>query len=301
MRTSAGSHVGRRTPWAVPVVLSLVVVVWGAAFSGIKVLLETVGPYGLTAARLGIAAATYTAVLPFVRARPVERRPGDVWRLVAAGGFGTAGYHLAVNWGEQYLSAGLTSLLVASMPAMVAVLAAIVLRERLGPVRVAGTVVAFGGVALLAATSGDGIEARSLTGAGVTLLAPLSWSAYTLMAKPLAERYDGVRLNLLGSWAAVAIVTPLSVGELDDLVRLGAGGWLWLLYLGVLSTAAAYIAYAWALRRWTATAVASFIYLVPAVSLVWAWALLGEVPTPGSLAGGALVVIGVVVVQRARA
>jgi drug/metabolite transporter (DMT)-like permease len=44
----------------------------------------------------------------------------------------------------------------------------------------------------------------------------------------------------------------------------------------------------------------SFLYLVPAVVVVLAWALLGELPTAPSLAGGGLVVAGVVIVQRLK-
>jgi drug/metabolite transporter (DMT)-like permease len=287
--------------WPIVVALLGVVVVWGAAFSGIKVVLRDIGPYALTTTRLVLAALAYSVVLPFLPRGRTEKQRGDLVRLVLLGIFGAAGYHLAVNWGEQYVSAGLSSLIVASMPAMVAVLAAIFLSEHLSRRAVAGLVIAFGGVGVLAVSGEGALEARSLAGALVTLLAPISWSIYTILSKPLAARYDGVRLNVIGAWVGALVTLPFAVPELHELSRLDGGGWLWMVYLGSFSTAGSYIVYAWALRRLQATVVASFVQLVPAASLLWAWLLLDEVPARSAIVGGVLVVIGVAIVQtRAR-
>jgi drug/metabolite transporter (DMT)-like permease len=287
--------------WPIIVALLGVIVVWGAAFSGIKIVLRDVGPYALTTTRLVLAALAYCAVLPFLPRGRTQRQPGDLPRLVLLGIFGAAGYHLAVNWGEQYVSAGLASLIVASMPAMVAVLAAVFLAEHLSRRAITGLVIAFGGVAVLAVSGEGALEARSLAGALVTLIAPVSWSIYTILSKPMAARYDGVRLNVVGAWFGALVTSPFALGEMDGLTRLDAGGWLWMLYLGSFSTAGSYIVYAWALRRLQATVVASFVQLVPATSLLWAWLLLDEVPARTAIIGGVLVVIGVALVQtRAR-
>lgn len=279
------------------VALLAVVVVWGVAFSGIKILLRDVGPYSLTWGRLVLASLAYTVVLPFVPQQDVHRERGDVLRLVLLGVFGAAGYHLAVNWGEQYVSAGLASLVVACMPAMVAVLATFYLKEHLSRRGAAGLVIAFAGVGVLALSGEGALEARSLAGVLVTLLAPISWSIYTILSKPLAARYDGVRLNVIGAWVGVLVVLPFAAPDLHELTRLGLDGWLWMLYLGSFSTAGSYIVYAWALRRLPATVVASFVQLVPATSLLSAWILLDEVPAPTAFLGGALVVAGVALLQ----
>jgi drug/metabolite transporter (DMT)-like permease len=279
-------------------VMGVVILVWGAAFSGIKVMLEHLSPAGLTASRLLVSALTLTVILPFAGDGKVERKAGDLTRLVVLGLCGSAGYQLAINWGEQFISAGVASLIVATMPVMVVILAALVLSEALGRRGLTGVLIAFAGVALLVLASEGGLEARNITGVGVTLLAPASWAVYTIVSKPLSARYDGVRLNLVGAWLGALIVLPLGLGDLGALARMDAGAWLWLLYLGVFSSALSYIAYVWALRRWTASGVASFVYLVPVSSLAWAWVLLGEVPGVLALAGGALIIGGVVLVQR---
>ncbi|HVE91156.1 MAG TPA: DMT family transporter [Actinomycetota bacterium] len=288
-----------RTPaWAVPLVMVAVIAVWGAAFSGIKFLLQDLSAGALTAGRLLIAAVTYLLMLPFVRGPAPDRRKGDLLKLVSVGVFGSAAYHLAINWGEQYVSAGVASLLVATMPVMVAVAAAVLLRESFGVRRAAGVAVAFAGVGLLVAASGQGLQARSVRGVLVTMIAPVAWALYTLVSKPLAARYDGVRLNLTGAWVGALVLAPFAVREASSFASLDAAAWSWLIYLGVLSTAVSYVAWSWCLRRWPASRLATFVYLVPVSSLLWAWALLGERPTAGSLAGGAMILGGVVLVQQ---
>jgi drug/metabolite transporter (DMT)-like permease len=278
-------------------VMAVIVVGWGAAFSGIKVLLRDLSPGALTAGRLLVAALTFCLVAAVRSPRPLDRRPGDGWRLLLLGVTGSAGYHLALNWGEERVTAGVASLLVATMPLMVTALAVAVGVERWTRAGVAGALLGMGGVGVLVVGSGQGLGAQSAAGVLVTLGAPAAYAVYTVVAKGLADRYDGVQLNLLGSWVGALIALPFALGDLGAWGRLGWEAWVWLLYLGALSTAAAYVAYVWALRSWSASAVASIVYLVPVSSLLWAWVLLGEVPSAWAVAGGALVVAGVVLVQ----
>lgn len=288
----------RPPAWHVPGAMLGVIAVWGAAFPAIKILLADLTPGGLTSGRLLIAALSYTLLLVVIRPRPVERRRGDIPRLLIAGVAGSAVYHYSLNWGEQHVSAGLASLIVATMPVMTAVVSAAFLGEHLTRRRAAGVTLAFAGVAVLVLAGDGGLEARTVVGVLVTLLAPIAWVIYTTVSKGLAARYDGIRLNLLGAWVGAGVVAPFGLRDLDAFAGMPVTSWLWLAYLGVVSTAAAYVVYGWALRSWSASGVASFVYLVPVASFIWAFLLLGEVPTLGTVAGGALVVVGVVLVQR---
>jgi drug/metabolite transporter (DMT)-like permease len=69
------------------------------------------------------------------------------------------------------------------------------------------------------------------------------------------------------------------------------------LYLGVFPSALAYITWAKVLARVPASMAASFLYLVSPLTILIAWAWLGEAPTPISLAGGVLALLGVAIVS----
>src|SRR5205823_15133101 len=73
---------------------------------------------------------------------------------------------------------------------------------------------------------------------------------------------------------------------------------LLLLYLGTVPIAVAYSTWAWVLARMDASRAASFLYLIPVIATLVGALTLREIPSPLALAGGALVLAGVVVVTR---
>src|SRR5262245_6205119 len=91
----------------------------------------------------------------------------------------------------------------------------------------------------------------------------------------------------------------LGAGVYRDFGRLSPSGWLAVLFLGLLCSGAGYLFWYGALARVDASRVAAFLYLEPLVTLGAAALLLGETIGVATLAGGALLVAGVVLVQRA--
>ncbi|MCZ7528314.1 MAG: DMT family transporter [Acidimicrobiia bacterium] len=277
-----------------------VVAVWGLAFTAVKVLLEDLTPAGLAAGRTIVTWATFAALLPLA---PRERRPpepGDRVRLAIAGVTGIGAYNLSLAWGSQHVAAGVASVIVSTTPIVTAVLGAWFFAEPLDSRRVSGMLVALAGVAVLVVAAGDGFTASRASGILVLLGAPVSWGVYTVVAKDLAHRYDPVRLGVFGSSIAAVAVLPLAVADRRAFGALGAGDWGWLLFLGAVGGGLAVVLYGWALRRWTAAGLASFLFVVPAAGFLWAWSLLGEVPGPWMIAGGLLVALGLVLVWSSR-
>src|SRR5688500_17515309 len=172
--------------------LGVLALLWGLAFVGIKEVVHEVSPATLTILRFAIADACLIAIMaaaPSTRPR-FERR--DLWRVAVLAITGVPMYHLALNWGEQRTSASVASLIVATAPVMVALLSAAVLRERQTTRRWLGIALAFGGVAVLALSNGSGGASTSLVGVLVSVLAPISWAVYTIVAKPLTERASSI-------------------------------------------------------------------------------------------------------------
>jgi drug/metabolite transporter (DMT)-like permease len=66
-------------------------------------------------------------------------------------------------------------------------------------------------------------------------------------------------------------------------------------YLGIVPTVLAYVLWAIALRRLSASTAASFLYLLPVMAIIIAWVWLGEAPSTLALAGGFLALAGVVI------
>lgn len=279
--------------------LGALILVWGIAFVGIKEVLNELSPTALTILRFAIADTCLLLIMTFVpSARPRFSR-ADLPRLVALGICGVPGYHLALNWGEHRTSASIASLIVATAPVMVAIASAFVLRERTSSRRWLGIALAFVGVAVLALAEPSGGGSTSLSGVLVSMIAPVSWAAYTIVAKPLTERGSAVQVTtasmLIGSVFLLPFVRP---DDLRAITGLSAGGWGWMLQLGIGSSVAGYFVFVWALGKMDATTVSVFLYGVPVVALLSAAVLLGEHLGPTVIAAAALVIVGVALVQQ---
>lgn len=272
------------------------VVLWASAFAGIRAALPAYGPWHLAVLRFGVASLVLAGVATL---RGLPRVPwGDAPRVLACAALGITTYNLALNYGELTVSAGAASFLVNTAPVFTALLAVPTLGERLPRGAWLGSLVALGGVGLIAAGEGAGL--RWSPGVPWVLLAAVAQAGNFVLQKPLLARHSPLTVVALLIWAGTALMLPLA-GGLAETVHAAPAAATWsVVYLGVFPGALAYLVWAVALRRWSAGRTAGFLYLVPAVALLVAWLWLSELPGPLSVAGGAVVLAGVFLLNRAR-
>jgi drug/metabolite transporter (DMT)-like permease len=80
-----------------------------------------------------------------------------------------------------------------------------------------------------------------------------------------------------------------------------AGDIAWLVFLGVFPTSIAYTTWAYALARGSAGRLAATAYLIPPLTILISWMLLGEIPGIIALCGGGLCIVGVYIARRQAA
>ncbi len=131
----------------------ITVILWASAFVGIRAVGPSFSPGPLTLGRLAIAAVVLGAVvLPKLRMLPQGR---EWWPIVAYGVMWFGGYNIALNAAEHVLDAGTSALLINVNPILVAVMAGVILKEGFPRWLIIGSLVAFGGVAVIALSSGQ--------------------------------------------------------------------------------------------------------------------------------------------------
>jgi drug/metabolite transporter (DMT)-like permease len=277
---------------------------WGLVFIAVHELLPEVDPVQMMCVRFGLVALIFAALLA-VHAGWRPKLTRQEWAVVLASGvLAVPASQLAIVESQRYLSPPLASLLVTSSPAIAALLAAPMLRERVSARQAAGFAVALAGVAvivLLGAGSGAALEASDPLGAAVGVITPVSWALYTILSKPLAARHPPVGVvgvALIAGTLTLAPAFPHAVAGAGDL---SLGGWLWIAYLAVGGTAAAYILWFAALRALPVGRTTAFMYVIPVFAMGWTALILGDLPTAVTLLGGALVVAGVALVQNVGA
>jgi drug/metabolite transporter (DMT)-like permease len=281
---------------ALPVLAGLAVVaLWASAFPAIRVAAPTLGPIGLSLVRLVVAAVVLAIAAVLTRSR--LPRPRDLGWISACGFFGMTAYQLLLNTGELYVPAGTASIIVAAAPLVSVAVARILFRERITPVTVVGSAIAFGGVAFVClARAGVSLSAA----VWIVVAAMVVQGIYHPLQRPLLARYTGLEVACYSMVAGTVMTLPLVPFGFTGLVAAGAGPWLAALYLGLLPSALGFVLWGYAVARMPVAASTSLLYLVPPVAVVISWIWLGEVPVPAELIGGLVVIAGVVVVTQGR-
>jgi drug/metabolite transporter (DMT)-like permease len=169
------------------------------------------------------------------------------------------------------------------------------LHEHLTRRRIVGIALAVAGVALIVARGPADAAARDpLLGNLLAFASVLCWGTYTILAKRMAH-VDPIALTATISLIGTVMLVPAVLIENAPLAlsAISREGWLAILYLGGLASAASYLLYMRALRELDASLVGTYINLSPVIGVVSGVLVLGESITPTAIIGGAMVLAGV--------
>lgn len=281
----------------------LAIVFWGVSFVATKAVLREISPFTLIFCRTALGTLLLCGLLMLRGQRPWPPRAAR--GALAWMGFVGVAFHLLLQaFALRLTSAVSTGWLIGLVPVWSALLSALLLRERLGAGKLLGLAVGFAGAALVVTRGqvGRGLLALPSTRGDLLVLAStVNWAVYTVLGRRVVQRLGPLPATagamLLG---AVMLLPPfLATGGPADLAQLGPAGWAGVLFLGLACSGLGYLLWYAALERIEATRVAALLYLEPLVTLAAAVLLLGEPVGVATAVGGALVLGGVSLVQRA--
>ncbi len=262
--------------------------------------LADLSPFEVALFRFTIAGGFYAGLWLWSAVR-IARRD-----LLALAGLGVLG--IPVNqgfflYGMSLTTPGHGALLYALAPVFVFLLARWRLGERATALKLAGVALAFAGVVVVLVGRGAvgiAVAGRGLLGDLLVLVAVVAWSVWAVAAKPYAERYGVLASTGVAIAAGSAAYLPvgLALSDLGAFGRASGGAWGSVLYLTLAQSVVAYLLYYWALRRSDASRVAIWSNTQPVLAAALAWALYGEAVTATFVAGGAMVIAGVVLTER---
>jgi drug/metabolite transporter (DMT)-like permease len=199
-----------------------------------------------------------------------------------------------------------TGWLIGLIPIWSAILAALFLRERFGPLKLAGLVLGFLG-AVIVVTRGR-LDPRlfalpSTRGDLLVLASTLNWAFYTILSTGTIRRVGSVMATTGSMFFGALFFLPLFLWHRGwtEYAHLTPVGVLAVAFLGLGCSGVAYLLWYSALGATDAGKVSAFLYLEPLVTLAAAVALLGEEVGVATVVGGLVVMAGVALVQRAPA
>lgn len=275
--------------------LLLVSILWATAFPGIKIALESFSAGHLTLLRHILASFSFLLIMLFKKEQLLPKKR-DIPLFFLLGLLGYTIYHTALNFGELHVSAGTASLIIAAAPAFTNLVAFFILKDRLRLLAWLGILISFAGVVLivLGENSEFGINIYAL----LVLLSAISASFYTVMQKRVLKRYSALQVTAYATWAGTIPLFLFAQGLPSSIAAASSNALLATIYIAVLPSAIAYTLFSYAISHAPVSLVTSFMYLVPVFSLLFAWLLLGEIPSVISLIGGSVAIFGVVLVNR---
>lgn len=292
----------RVSPVAVWAGLITLYFVWGSTYLGIRIAIDSFPPYLMIAIRFAAAGGLMFA---WVAARGQVGRPTRrEWRdsaivgvLLLTGGMGLIG------WAEQTLPTGIAALLVALMPAWVALLGRVFFAERLAPLVVIGIIVGLVGVGILVGPTASG--GLNPVGLAAGLLSPVLWGSGSLYAAhrarlPRNGALASAMQMLCAGVASLAIAFVLgelgsfrpSAVSLDSVVALA--------YLVTVGSIVGFGTFGWLVRVAPLSKVTTYAYVNPVVAFILGAIVLGEPITLRTVVAAAVIVAAVALIVTAR-
>lgn len=269
--------------------------IWGLSFLSTKVVIGVIPPYTLGLLRFIVACAFLPLIALFAR-QSLRVEPRDLPRLALGGLVGVTFYFLCENNGLKLLSASESSLIVGVIPVITMLAERIFLKTKVGLRSYIGAFLSFVGVGFIAAQSPE--AASSPLGFLYMAGAALSWVAYSFVTRPLSGRYGQVTTTFWQSLFGLFGFIPFAAFEWAGFAPRAASIWtapviLNLLFLGVFCSAIGYWLYVASLDILGAGAANAFINLIPVVSVLAAYFLLGERLSGLQWLGAAAAIAGV--------
>ncbi|WP_372450525.1 DMT family transporter [Streptomyces tagetis] len=276
---------------------TVTVVLWASAFVAIRSAGESYSPGALALGRL-LSGVLALGVFCLLRREGLP--PRAAWPGIAVSGLLWFGFYMvALNWGEQLVDAGTAALVVNVGPILIALLGARLLGDPLPPRLLAGLAVSFAG-AVTVGLSMSGGGGASLLGVVLCLLAAVGYAAGVVAQKPALGRASALQVTTFGCLIGAVVCLPFAGQLVREAAEAPVSATVNMVYLGLFPTALAFTTWAYALARTTAGRMGATTYAVPALVVLMSWLVLGEVPGPLTLAGGALCLAGVAVSRSRR-
>ncbi len=251
--------------------LAFLVTVWGTTWAAVRISLRGFPPFTGVALRFAIAAVILVAIAratgtPLAAANSRDRRLRWVHAVLTF----CVSYGI-VFWAEQYIPSGLTSVLFATFPLIVAVMAHFALPgERMTASISAGTVLGFAGIATIFSEDFDRVGGQSVFVASLVMLAsPFVAAISTVAVKKWGEDIRPVSFNAVAIiYAAVIMGAVAAATERHKIIVPERWPVLAILYMAVVGTAITFPLYFWLLKHMQARRLALIGYGTPVVALL---------------------------------
>jgi len=280
--------------------ITFTAILWGLSFLSIKVSVMVIPPMTLALVRFIMASAILVLMLKIIEPHSrLDKK--DVPALFLAGLTGITVYFFFENNGVKLTSASVASMIIAIIPIMSILADYIFFRTPLSPFKIICVFVSVIGVYMVVGTNITGPGGRgNLAGNLLMLGAVVCWVVYSIVTRPLGKKHSQLFVVTYQTIFGTISLVPFSLLEMGDWQPVTAAVMLNVAFLGVFCSALGYYLYVYAMRRLGVGLVSMFINLIPVVTVISSYFILGETVSPVQVAGGILIILSVYLAGYSR-
>ncbi|MCY9692674.1 DMT family transporter [Paenibacillus alginolyticus] len=274
------------------------ILLWSTSFVGTKIAFNSFPPLTLGAARFLIASVILGAIM-LSRKEFIRPAPKDMGLMALSGILGTTLYFALENIELELTTASSAALIVASYPAITALLEFIFYRVKISWLKGLGIVMAVLGVYQISGGSSEESSGQ-LTGNIILILAGVVFAAYNFTTRKVVKNYSMVTVSFYQTIAGTLAFIPLALIERSRWQVPSVESLWMLLYLGVFCSIAAFMLYNYGLRNLSSGTAMALMNLVPLFGVLFSSVFLHEVLHIFDLIGGMIIIVGVILSVREK-
>lgn len=287
---------------SIDALLLLMAAIWGGNFYAVQYGTAHMPGLAFNTSRMALGALAML-VLTIATVREPWPSRADTMRLLAYGALGNGIYQWFFVEGLSRSRGGSASLILASSPALLALMGWATRTETLTRVLLMGVVLSVSGVAMVMLGDNAVAAARGAGGWGGNALlvaAALSWAVYVTLLRPLTTRLNGLHLTLItlaGGLVPLLVLTGRDLAA-TEWASLGIRTWGAMAYSGFGAIVVAYVIYYHGLKKIGATRTSLYSNLQPFVAILVAWQFQHDTPTFWQVMGFLCITGGLLLARR---
>lgn len=269
----------------------ITIIFWSLAYVLTRLTLQYFTPFSLGFLRYVIASATLLIVAFVIKMKLPHKK--DLPSFVLAGVLGFFFYMIAFNKGQKTVTASTGSVVISTVPVITALIARFIYKEKLRFFQWLAIAIEFSGVVIL--TLMNGILSINI-GLLWLLLAALALSLYNLLQRKLTRTYSALQTSAYGIFFGTILLAVFSPASVKEVIKAPTIQVIYLIILGIFSSAIAYVSWSMAFVKAKQTSqVSNYMFVTPFLTSILGFFLAKEVPELSTIVGGGIILIGVFV------
>lgn len=264
------------------------IIFWSCAYVLSRLALTYFTAYSLGFLRIIIASVVMLAVVIITK----MKRPAlkDVKWFLAAGASGFALYLIAFNTGQAILNSSTSSVVIATIPVVTSVLARVILKEHLRLIQWVSTAVSFMGVIILTVMSG-GLKLN--IGILWLIAAVILLSFFNILQRKLTKMYSALQTSAFSIFAGALLLSVFLPSSVSQVLKAPSIQLVYIVILGIGSSAIAYCAWAAAFSKAEKTSsVSNYMFITPFLASIMGVIIGGETIQLPTIIGGLIILAG---------